>query len=245
MAQRKILVLEPDQNWQQYLREAFEDTRSIPEFFKDPKEFGAHLRKIRPDVVFADPRLLSPALVAALRAHRVSNPDLRNFALGEGGTGLGDGLFAASFTEIPLLGIFQRQMTVHLPLPDPLRLLVVDDDPEIRNLFKEYFSAQIRPAFQIETACDGVEGEKKIRAALPDVLVMDIKMPNKDGRELYLELYRAQRLPPAIIFFDIISADEVIEIRRIGGHPAFVEKGARSSEMREMESLIKKVAFFG
>lgn len=65
-------------------------------------------------------------------------------------------------------------------LNGPLRVLVVDDNEGIRNLLR----ALARGDTQIEIVADAVDGEDAIRHAatvLPDVVVLDVDMPNTDG----------------------------------------------------------------
>lgn len=76
-------------------------------------------------------------------------------------------------------------------------------------------------------------------------MVMDIKMPVKDGRQLYRDLKEKDKLPPTIVFCDLIAPEEVLYFRQWGTRPAFVEKGAPSSSMPAMAALIKKLSYFG
>lgn len=248
MPKRRIIVLHRDEAWQQYLREAFEDTPSTPEAVRTAEEALPLIRQGNPDAVFASPHLLTQPLAAALRMHRTSNADFRAFRLGPSpeatSSHLSD-LFDDGFDEIPpTLYDFQKKLSQHLPLPDPVRLLVVDDEPEIGELFRDYFDHRTHPSFIVETARDGAEGFDQVKRSPPHVLISDIKMPQKDGRELFRDLKTKNLLPPTIVFFDAVSADEVLEIRQYGS-PAFVEKGSRSSGMPEMAVLIKKIAYFG
>lgn len=248
MPKRRIIVLHQDEAWHQYLQEAFEDTPSIPEAVRTAEEALPLIRQGNPDVVFAHPHLLTQPLAAALRMHRTSNANFRAFRLGPSpeatSSHLSD-LFDDGFDEIPpTLYDFQKKLSQHLPLPDPVRLLVVDDEPDVGDIFRDYFDHRTAPVFIVETARNGAEGDKRIAAQPPHVLILDIKMPERDGRELYRDLKRIGKLPPTIVFFDLVSADEVLEIRK-WGNPAFVEKGSRSSAMPEMAALIKKLVYFG
>ena len=245
MPRRRIIVLQDDKDWNQYLIEAFEDTPSTPEIVPSAQKALPLIRQGNPDVVFTHPKLLTQPLIAALKAHRSSHAEFKIFRLGPISDSPPPYPFDEGFDEIPpTLFDFQKRLVQHLPLPNPLRILVIDDEPEIGEIFRDYLENRTEPAFIVETARDGLEGAKKLEGASPDVLILDIKMPKKDGRELYRELKNEGRLPPTIVFFDIVSAEEVLEIRRLG-NPAFVEKGSRSSRMPEMSALIKKMAYFG
>lgn len=64
-------------------------------------------------------------------------------------------------------------------------LLVVDDDPN----FREIFSAQLTAAgFRVETAEDGEHGFEKAKALKPDLIISDMKMPGMPGSEMAAKL---------------------------------------------------------
>ena len=60
------------------------------------------------------------------------------------------------------------------------KLLVVDDNEEIRNILSDIFS----PLYTVETACNGKEGYDKVKALQPDLVISDIMMPEMPGTEL-------------------------------------------------------------
>ena len=64
------------------------------------------------------------------------------------------------------------------PMREPPRILVVDDNPA--NL--EILEARLaRQGYEVITAKDGVEALVVARAQTPDLLLLDIMMPGKDG----------------------------------------------------------------
>ncbi|HEY8491735.1 MAG TPA: response regulator, partial [Dehalococcoidia bacterium] len=65
------------------------------------------------------------------------------------------------------------------------RILVVDDDPGIRSLLQELLDWE---GYRVETAGDGAEGLARIRAAPPDLVLLDLMMPGLDGWEVYRRL---------------------------------------------------------
>jgi two-component system phosphate regulon response regulator OmpR len=64
----------------------------------------------------------------------------------------------------------------HLP-----RVLVVDDDPALRELLQDYLSAQ---GFEVRTVGDGVAMRQALTQTQPDVIVMDLMLPGEDGLSL-------------------------------------------------------------
>ena len=58
------------------------------------------------------------------------------------------------------------------------KILVVDDDPDQREVI---CSSLKEAGFDIVTATNGIEGLKKARAGSPDLIVLDVMMPEMDG----------------------------------------------------------------
>lgn len=71
----------------------------------------------------------------------------------------------------------------------PFRLLIADDDPDVRDLLALNFEAE---GFQVVCAHDGVEAEGMVRNTAPDVVVLDVMMPDWDG----LDVLRSLRANP-------------------------------------------------
>ncbi len=63
---------------------------------------------------------------------------------------------------------------------DSLRLLLVEDNEEVRQYLQQLFEA----TFEVFTAVDGLEGWGKTLSLLPDLVVSDVMMPRSDGLEL-------------------------------------------------------------
>jgi DNA-binding response OmpR family regulator len=76
-------------------------------------------------------------------------------------------------------------------LDEPLRILVVDDDPILREFAGVYLAT---PSATIETACDGVAARTRLGQAAYDILLLDIEMPRLDGFSLLEEIRSDQTL---------------------------------------------------
>jgi two-component system phosphate regulon response regulator PhoB len=85
-------------------------------------------------------------------------------------------------------------------------VLVVEDEPDIRALIVHHLTAD---GFRCRTAGDGAEALARLRAGVPDLVVLDLMLPGIDG----LELTRRVRAEPAWAGLPIImltaKADEV------------------------------------
>ncbi len=67
-------------------------------------------------------------------------------------------------------------------------LLIVDDEPEIRAELAEFLESK---GYRVELAADGLEALDKVAAAMPDLILTDLKMPRCDGFELIRRLRAA------------------------------------------------------
>lgn len=61
------------------------------------------------------------------------------------------------------------------------RLLIVEDDPDISNMLRIYFTAQ---GYDVDTALRGMDGVEKTRHVMPHLIVLDIMLPDIDGYEV-------------------------------------------------------------
>ena len=72
-------------------------------------------------------------------------------------------------------------------MPEPLHLLVVDDDTGVLDLLRRYFTGQ---GFTVSTAADGA-GMHAVLARQPvDLVLLDLGLPGEDGLELTRQLRR-------------------------------------------------------
>ncbi len=70
-------------------------------------------------------------------------------------------------------------------MKNPKRILIVDDDANLRAVLEALFEPK---GYEIIQAGDGEEGLEKIKARRPDILILDGMMPKKSGFELTYEL---------------------------------------------------------
>src|SRR4030042_4935159 len=65
------------------------------------------------------------------------------------------------------------------------KILIVDDDPDLVEAVSTLLESK---GYAVAAAYGGVEGLKKVRTENPDLIVLDVMMPDKDGYEVCKEL---------------------------------------------------------
>lgn len=88
-------------------------------------------------------------------------------------------------------------------------LLVVEDEPELRELFVSVFS----PYWKVLTAADGCEGMKKAGTLYPDLILSDVMMPGMSGTELCRRLKNdfATSHIPVVLLTALTASENVVE----------------------------------
>jgi DNA-binding response OmpR family regulator len=75
---------------------------------------------------------------------------------------------------------------------DPIRILVVDDDPDLRELLIGYLA---REGFSVSGAEDGRAMDEVLEQATPDLILLDLMLPGEDGLSIARRLRQATSLP--------------------------------------------------
>jgi len=97
---------------------------------------------------------------------------------------------------------------------DPIRVLVVDDDPLVRTGLRLLLAGD--GIAVVGEAAEGDEAGRQVDALAPDVVLMDIRMPGVDGLTA-TEAIRARPDPPQVVVLTTFDADEhVLRALRAG-----------------------------
>lgn len=72
------------------------------------------------------------------------------------------------------------------------RVLVVDDEPRFREALRDFLTAK---DYSVDEAATGVEGLHRLRETCPEVVLLDINLPDRSGLEVLCEI---KRLHPAV-----------------------------------------------
>ncbi|MBU4445006.1 response regulator [bacterium] len=119
----------------------------------------------------------------------------------------------------------------------PKRILIVDDDEQIREILGEYIKIQ---GFEYETASDGIEALAKIKLDI-DLVLIDVNMPKMDGYEV-IKRIRSEaefRDLPIIMVTSMASREDRLRAVQAGAND-FVAKPIDQTELEvRTVSLLK------
>lgn len=100
-------------------------------------------------------------------------------------------------------------------------MLIIEDNQELRSFLRNIFSAQ----FRIVEASDGREGLEKAITCIPDIIISDIMMPQKDGIELLNELRENLATSHIPVIMLTAKNDMETKLRSIkGGADSYITK---------------------
>ncbi|WP_052813085.1 ATP-binding protein [Desulfonatronum thioautotrophicum] len=122
-----------------------------------------------------------------------------------------------------------RRVVGIMPGFAPVRILVVDDNPENRILVRDILESV---GFVVTEAGGGQEALEIIAHRPPDAVILDIRMPGMDGREVIRRLKDGEhgQSPPVIASTAYAYEDEQAEIMAAGAH-AYLRKPFRIDEL--------------
>ena len=89
----------------------------------------------------------------------------------------------------------------------PRKILVVDDEPKIVEICRDYLHAA---GFEVVTAADGLSGLKAARREKPDLVVLDLMMPEMDGLDVCRNLRREGDVPIIMLTARVEETDKLI-----------------------------------
>ena len=113
------------------------------------------------------------------------------------------------------------------------KILVIDDDANIREMLKIYMENE---GYEVKTAEDGAEGVNFFKMYEPDIVLLDIMLPKKDGWQVCREIREIAPKPVIMITAKGETFDKVLGLEL--GADDFVVK---PFDMKELSARVKAV----
>ena len=95
-----------------------------------------------------------------------------------------------------------------LPKDDlPGRILVVDDEPAIRDVLAQYLRSE---GFDVTEAADGLAALERAQADRPDLIILDLTLPRLSGLEVFRRLRATGETPVIMLTARVNEVDRVV-----------------------------------
>ncbi|PIQ27033.1 hypothetical protein COW36_03145 [bacterium (Candidatus Blackallbacteria) CG17_big_fil_post_rev_8_21_14_2_50_48_46] len=122
------------------------------------------------------------------------------------------------------------------------RILMVDDDPQALKLAQDMFEVS---SCTLETFSNPKEALMLVQAAPPDLILLDMHMPEMDGVS-FLKALRAQNLKTPVIVISAENDEETIKASTLLGIEAYLLKPYRFHDLvSKVEKVLKTTLFAG
>lgn len=123
-----------------------------------------------------------------------------------------------------------------------VRVIVIDDEPALTRMVQ--LNLERAGNYEVETENDGTRAINTIREFRPDIILLDIMMPDKSGDDIAQDLRDDLRLSriPIIFLTALVTPDETdAKASKIGGN-TFLAKPVKSAELiRVIEETLEGV----
>lgn len=109
------------------------------------------------------------------------------------------------------------------------RVLLVDDEPDFIDVMKKNLESE---GFVVDVAYDGNEGWEKLQKTVPDAVILDVMMPEKDGYDLCSEIKESSEY----------SSIPVIMLTAVASHVPSTRYSHHNGMMLEADDYFPKPA---
>ena len=117
------------------------------------------------------------------------------------------------------------------------KILIVDDDANICDLLKLYFENE---GYKVKTANDGAEGVSSFKLYDPDLVLLDIMMPKKDGWQVCREIREISSKPIIMITAKSEVFDKVLGLE-LGADDYVIKPFSPSELTARIDALCRRI----
>jgi two-component system alkaline phosphatase synthesis response regulator PhoP len=116
-------------------------------------------------------------------------------------------------------------------------ILVVEDEPEIARVIRDYLQAA---GFTVSVAADGERALQSARTSHPDLVVLDLGLPGRDGLDVTRELRRTSDVPIVVVTARGDEADRIVGLE-LGADDYVVKPFSPKELVARVRALFRRV----
>ena len=120
------------------------------------------------------------------------------------------------------------------------KILIVDDDPDIIEILSYNLSNE---GYNVKSAVNGVEAIKKAKKFIPDIILLDVMMPEMDGIEACSNLREIESLSKSMIIFLSARGEDFTQIAAFdAGADDYINKPVKPKILlKKISSIAKRI----
>jgi two-component system OmpR family response regulator len=119
------------------------------------------------------------------------------------------------------------------------QVLVVDDDQDIRELLAQYLT---KNSFDVITAEDGIEMDRKLDCHQPDLIILDVMLPGDDGFTLCQRIRQTSNVPIIMLTANSDEMDRVLGLE-IGADDYIAKPFSPRELLARIKALLRRTLF--
>jgi len=208
---RRILVIEDDRATAQLIHSQLSSAGYQVTLCEEPQKAVEIAAQLRPNAITLDivmkPKNGWEILIQLKRDPRTAQIPLIVVSIVDQpsmGMLLGaDEYLVKPVDKMTLLGAIERHVRSHPDIKPGRSILIVEDDPPTREFIAEMLTTH---GFAVTTAADGAQARAQVAAALPELVILDMMLPEVSGFELLGE-WRASLRTASLPVFVLTSKD--------------------------------------
>ena len=122
----------------------------------------------------------------------------------------------------------------------PNTIYIIDDDDQLRKSFHKLLTEE---GYRVESAASGEAGLKLIRQSIPDVVILDIRLPGMNGLETFQAINALEPKLPVIIMTAFGTTETAIEATKMGAFDYILKPFEIPDMLRVIDKAIEAGRF--
>src|SRR5215831_10785012 len=117
------------------------------------------------------------------------------------------------------------------------RMLIIEDDRSLHKALKHIFESE---GYAVDFAADGAAGLASVRAAPPDIVVLDLKLPKMHGREVCRTIKQETPSLPVVVLSALADEVEKVVLLELGADDYVTKPFSPRELLARVHSIMRR-----